>query len=86
MDILGFAFGVAGALVLATCTPVSRYGWLLFLASNMCWLSYAFARGELWLLAQQVLFTGTSLLGMWRGLLLPSLRCRAAAPAPARSY
>lgn len=79
MDILGFAFGVAGALLLATCAPVGRYGWLLFLASNMCWLSHAYARGELWLLAQQVAFSATSVLGLWRGLLQPHLLRRTVA-------
>lgn len=79
MDIFGFAFGVAGALVLATCAPISRFGWLLFLASNFCWLTYAHGRGEVWLLAQQLVFTGTSLLGIWRWLVLPQVEARVAA-------
>jgi hypothetical protein len=66
--------GVSGALLLATRASYSRYGWLLFLASNFCWLAHAHARGDVWLLAQQLAFTATSLLGVWRWLLQPQ-RC-----------
>lgn len=68
---MGCAFGVAGALLLASNTSWSRYGWTLFLVSNMFWIGYAVMGDAHGLLLQQAVFTGTSLLGVYRWLLRP---------------
>lgn len=38
---LGAQFGIAGALLLALAIPVSKWGWVLFLASNAFWFVFA---------------------------------------------
>jgi FtsH-binding integral membrane protein len=62
--------GVTGGLLLSTnFHPAWGVAW--FLASNVFWITYAL-QGRLWgMLAQQVLFTGTSLCGLWVWWLAP---------------
>lgn len=62
----GCALGVAGAFLLASNSRFSPVGWLLFLASNACWIVYALGGGMPGLFWQQIAFTATSLLGVWR--------------------
>jgi hypothetical protein len=66
LEWLGAALGLLGAGLLATNTRFSAYGWLAFLASNVCWISYAHMLGAWGLLAQQIGFTATSCIGLWR--------------------
>lgn len=66
----GCAFGVTGATLLAMHTAKwSRYGWVLFLASNVFWIGYAMETNADALLLQQCVFTVTSLLGIYRWIL-----------------
>lgn len=69
----GCAFGLLGALLLATNTRASSLGFAAFLASNIAWIGYALARDVDGLLLQQAGFTLTSLLGLyrWRGSVSP---------------
>jgi hypothetical protein len=60
-------FGIAGATLLALNSPaVSRWGWMFFLGSNFCWIRFSWSRQQFGLLVQQVVFMGTSLLGLFR--------------------
>lgn len=62
--------GVIGALLLATnFHPAFGFAW--FLASNAGWIVYAVQGRCFGMLAQQVLFTGTSLVGLWNWWLGP---------------
>lgn len=76
LEIVGSASGLLGALLLATHTRVSRYGWLAFLLANFALIGFAIGIERYWLLAQQLGFMLTSLLGLYRsGLIsLPKLR------------
>lgn len=66
----GSLFGLTGALLLATNSRLSRYGWVAFLIANFCMLGFA-AEGRHWgLLTQQAGFTATSILGILRSGLL----------------
>jgi hypothetical protein len=60
----GAYFGILGALVLALAMPASKWGWLLFLASNFCWLAFSYQRRFRKLFWQTVVFTGSSVLGI----------------------
>ena len=60
----GSCFGIAGALLLSLALPSSRWGWVLFLGSNVGWLIFAGAMRYRKLLLQQGVFTCTSLLGI----------------------
>ena len=62
----GAISGLLGAFLLATHTRISRYGWLAFLLANFCLVAFAFQIDRYGLLLQQVGFTATSLLGMYR--------------------
>lgn len=62
----GSITGLLGAFLLATHTRISRYGWIAFLAANIAMIGFAFGIGRYGLLAQQLGFLGTSLLGMHR--------------------
>ncbi len=62
----GSLLGLLGALLLATHTRVSRYGWLAFLVANFAMIGFAFGIGRYGLLVQQLGFTATSLLGIYR--------------------
>ena len=66
LEWLGAAFGVAGALLLASNTDWSPMGWWLFLASNFCLIAFAARKQFRGLLLMQVVFTSTSLLGIYR--------------------
>lgn len=71
----GALFGMLGAFLLATNTRVSRYGWLAFLIANFAMIVFAWSIDATALLLQQVVFTATSVLGIYRtGLLKFSLR------------
>lgn len=63
-------FGMAGALLLAT--PVHpAFGFGAFLASNVAWIAYSRRQRVRALLVQQLLFTLTSLIGLWNWWLGP---------------
>lgn len=73
----GSLTSLLGAFLLATHTPISRYGWLAFLAANIAMIGFAIGIDRHGLLLQQVGFTGTTLLGIYRaGFPLPFLPLR----------
>jgi hypothetical protein len=59
-------FALAGSLLLAVRCRVSAWGWVGFLLSNLAWIAYAIATGTWNLLAQNLGFTVTSLIGIYR--------------------
>lgn len=63
----GAATGLLGAGLLALNHPSwSRWGFVAFLASNMMWISFGVATSAWGLVAMQVGFTATSLVGIYR--------------------
>ena len=72
----GCAAGLLGAFLLATNTKVSRYGWVAFAVANVAMIGMALANGLHGLLVQQLGFSATSALGLYRtgffGRKLPS--------------
>lgn len=64
-ELFAAAFGLVGALLLATRSRHSGWGFLAFLASNICWLAFALERAHWPLVVQQVGFTLSSLFGIW---------------------
>lgn len=65
----GCATGVAGALLLALNTKHSGWGFVAFLISNGFWTAYGIQTDAPGLITTQVIFTATSLLGIYRWLL-----------------
>jgi hypothetical protein len=68
IEILAAAAGLIGAWLLAARGEHASWGWVAFLASNVGWIAFGWIRRHWFLLAQQVGFTATSLLGIWRWL------------------
>ncbi len=62
----GALLGLLGAFLLATHSRVSRYGWLAYLGANVAMSAFAAAIGAHGLLIQQLGFTVTILLGLYR--------------------
>ena len=63
---------LVGALLLATHSRVSRYGWLLYSVANIASIGFAIGIGRHGLLVQQLGFMVISLLGVYRaGFALP---------------
>lgn len=65
IEAVAAAFGLAGSLLLAVKSRSAGWGFVLYLASNVGWLAFAYANGHWFMFAQQVGFTGISLLGIW---------------------
>lgn len=62
----GALLGLLGAFLLATHSRVSRYGWLAYLGANVAMTAFAASIGAHGLLIQQLGFTITTLLGLYR--------------------
>lgn len=65
---MGSALGVVGAAVLAANLSWSGLGWIAFLASNVMWLIYAVLERVRSILLMQMVFSITSLIGIYRWL------------------
>lgn len=63
---IGSFAGVLGALLLALNMTWSGLGWFAFLASNFAWIIYAVLQRVPSLLVMQLVFTSTSLIGIFR--------------------
>lgn len=62
----GAILGLIGAAMLAINHKVSRFGWLFFLASNVCWVIYGIATHAFGLVVMQAGFTVTTIIGIFR--------------------
>lgn len=70
----GCATGVAGASLLALNTKHSGWGFVLFLISNGFWTAFGIQTNAPGLITTQVIFTATSLLGIYRWLVVARQR------------
>lgn len=69
LENVGSIAGACGATMLAMNNSVSAYGWLMFLGSNICFILFC-ARKQLYsMLAMNIVFLATSLLGIYRWIL-----------------
>ena len=69
LDWTGCILGLLGAYTLALNLRFSRLGWIAFLAANVAYIALAHLLGMRGLLAQQIGFCGSSLLGVYRSFL-----------------
>jgi nicotinamide riboside transporter PnuC len=63
--------GIAGALLVASNTRHSAWGWVSFLISSTCIAGFAWLTQANGLLLLESCFILTNLLGLWRWLLRP---------------
>ena len=71
IDLTAAAFGVLGTVLLALTGPRAGWGFVAYLASNAGWIAFATIHHHWGLLAQQLAFTVSSLLGVWVWLVKP---------------
>lgn len=74
IELMGATFGVLGTLLLALNGPRAGWGFVAYLVSNGAWIWFAWIHGHWGLLAQQLAFTASSLLGVWVWLVKPISR------------
>lgn len=70
---LGALLGLAGAALLAANHRLSGWGFLAFLLSNACWITYALMTGAYGLIVMQAGYIVISAIGLCRWLLIPAL-------------
>ncbi|CAN5435896.1 hypothetical protein BH10PSE18_BH10PSE18_18720 [soil metagenome] len=73
IETIAAILGAAGSLLLAFNGRHAGWGFVLFLASNAFWLVFGSQAGHWRFFVQQLVFTFTSLLGVWRWLIQPRL-------------
>lgn len=83
MEWLGCLLGVLGAGILALNNRWSGYGFVLFLGSNAAWIAFGLLTGTMGLVTMQIVFTATSLVGIWQWLIRPRVEARRAARSKA---
>lgn len=72
---VGFILGVGGsAMLMIKNHRWAHYGWAMYLGSNACWVSYAIMSSQGILLAQNLCFSVTSLIGVWTWIVRPKLQ------------
>lgn len=76
IELFATACGLLGTLLLATLTRWAGWGFVAFLASNAGWLAFSYAHGHWFMFTQQVGFTLSSLIGIWKWLIEPAINRR----------
>jgi len=76
LEWLGTAAGIAGALLVASNTRHSAWGWISFLLSSSCMAGFAWLSGIWGLMLLEIVFILTNLLGLWRWLIKPYIEKR----------
>ena len=71
LEWIGCGLGAAGAVVLAMNARWSGYGFVFFLLSNGAWMAYGCLTGAYGLVTMQIVFSATSVLGIWQWLIRP---------------
>lgn len=69
--------GIVGALLVASNTRYSAWGWVSFLLSSSCIAGFAWLTGANGLLLLESCFVLTNILGLWRWLIKPYYEKRA---------
>lgn len=71
VEVFASACGLLGSLVLAMKGRSAPWGWVLFMASNVGWLVFSYGFSHWFLLVQQIGFSFTSAVGIWKWLIEP---------------
>lgn len=65
--------GLSGAALLAMNNRYSGWGFVLFLASNIAWITYGLLSHATGMVVMQIGFTATSLIGVWKWLVVAEI-------------
>jgi len=67
---VGCITGLCGASLLAMNNRYSGWGFVLFLVSNVAWVAFGLMSHAIGMVVMQLGFTATSLMGIWRWLVI----------------
>lgn len=81
----GCVTGVIGALLVALKNTWSKWGFIAYLVSNVCWFGFGLYHGAAGLVWMQVAFMLTTLVGIYRWVLPVRLHEERGAPRGASS-
>lgn len=73
MDSIGALTASIGALLLAMNGKQARYGWWLFLVSNIAWSVYAVREEVYSLLMQEIVYLVINFVGLWQWWFKPAI-------------
>lgn len=76
IEIIATACGLLGSLVLSLKGNRAAWGWLLFAMSNVGWLAFSFGHSHWFMFLQQIGFSITSAIGIWKWLIEPAIERR----------
>lgn len=85
IELFAAACGVIGTLTLALNGPRAGWGFVWYLASNAGWIAFSIATAQWPLLAQNIVFTASSLVGVWVWLIRRRKARPPLSPIPADS-
>ncbi len=74
IEILSATLGLLGAALLASRSRWAGWAFVAWLISNIGWIVFGAGNQHWFLIAQQIGFTITSVLGIWTWLIHPALR------------
>ena len=69
VELIAAGTGIAGALLIAWRGKYAGWAWVLWVISSVAWIAFAFKVQSVALLAQQAIFAGINLLGVYRWLI-----------------
>ncbi|MFM9881213.1 MAG: nicotinamide mononucleotide transporter [Burkholderiaceae bacterium] len=73
IELFAAATGLLGCALLATKGRWSGWGFVAFLLSNIGWLAFSYERAHWAMLAQQIGFSVSSIVGIWCWLVVPAV-------------
>lgn len=73
VEFISAALGLLGALLLATRSRYAGWAFVAWMISNIGWIAFGAGYAHWFLVVQQVGFTITSGIGIWKWLVAPTL-------------
>ncbi|QIL81839.1 nicotinamide mononucleotide transporter [Diaphorobacter sp. HDW4A] len=74
IELISALMGMIGALLLATRSRFAGWAFVLWLISNVGWIIFGAGNQHVFFIVQQVVFTVTSLIGIYRWLIAPQVK------------
>lgn len=71
VELFASVCGLLGSLLLAMKGRAAPWGWVCFALSNIGWLTFSYGYSHWFLLVQQIGFSITSAIGIWKWLIEP---------------
>lgn len=73
VELISSAMGLLGALLLATRSRFAGWAFVVWMVSNIGWITFGAGHNHWGLVIQHVAFALTSAIGIWRWLIVPAL-------------